>query len=187
MTTLKLSVVSKQPSADQSVSPIEGAMVLLAYSNGTYLTAITDTTGECEFELYRTDDQMNLLVAAEGHRACHRRRVPADSLFKSRGMVELEPGKERSNSILFTKSIGYIPGIYGRLNPINHNGTYLYADNIAINGRLARPAHFNVGECLDLIDVHGMQTTIRFLELGPQFSLLEYTTPKPYGAKSNDD
>ena len=162
-------------------------MVLLAYSNGTYLTGQTDSQGECEFELYRTDDQMKLLVAAEGHPACYLTGVPATSLMGNGSVIELEAGKERSNSILFTKSIGYIPGIDGRLNPINHNGTYLYADNIAINGRLARPAHFNVGECLELIDVHGMQTTIRFLEVGPQFSLLEYTTPKPYGAKTNDD
>lgn len=188
MTTLKMSVVSKQSSSSDHIGPpIEGAMLLLAYSNGTYLTGNTDAHGECEFELYRADDQMDLLVAAEGHQACHRTGVPATSLMGNGSVIELERVKESSNSILFTKSTGYIPGIDGRLNPINHNGTYLYADNIAVNGRLARPAHFKVGECLDLIDVHGMQTTVRFLDVGPQFSLLEYTTPKIYGAKSNYD
>jgi hypothetical protein len=162
-------------------------MVLLAYSNGTYLTAKTNETGKCEFELYRTDDQMNLLVAAEGHRASRREGVPAIGLMESGGVVELEPSMDALNSILFTKSTGYIPGIDGRVNPINHNGTYLYADNIAVDGLLARPAHFKMGERLNLIDVHGMQTTLRFLEVGAQFSLIEYTTPAPYGAKPNGD
>ena len=162
-------------------------MLLLIYSNGTYLTGTTDSRGECEFELYRTDDQMNLWVVAEGHLACHRTGAPATSLLGNGSVIEMETDKESSNSILFTKSIGYIPGIDGRLNPINHNGTYLYADNIAVNGRVERPTHFNVGESLDLIDAHGMQTTVRFLEVGPRFSLIEYTTPKPYGATSNDE
>ena len=188
MTTLTMSVVSKQSSSPDHVGPpIEGAMLFLAYSNGTYLTGKTDAQGECEFDLYRSDDRMSLLVAAEGHMACHRVGIPATCLMANGSVIELDAVKESSNSILFTKSTGYIPGIDGRLNPINHNGTYLYADNIAVNGRLARPANFKVGEYLDLVDVHGMQTTVRFLEVGPQFSLLEYTTPKPYGAKSNDD
>lgn len=188
MTTLKMSVVSKQSSSSDNIAPpIEGATVLLAYSNGTYVTGKTDASGQCEFELYRTDDRMNLLVAAEGHPACYLTGVPATSLMENGSVIELDSVTQSSNSILFTKSIGHIPGIDGRLNPINHHGTYLYADNIAINGQLARPAHFDVGECLDLIDAHGMQTTVRFLEVGPQFSLLEYTTPKPYGAKTNDD
>lgn len=187
MTTLKMSVVSKRVGSAHSTPPIESAMLLLAYSNGTYLTGKTDAHGECEFDLYRTDDQMNLLVAAKGHPAYYRTNVPATSLMGKGSVVELEANQEFSNSILFTESTGYIPGIDGRLNPIDHNGTYLYADNIAVNGRLARPAHFNIGESLDLIDVHGMQTTVRFLKVGPQFSLLEYTTPKPYGAKSNDN
>ena len=114
MTTLTISVVSKQPSSDQFSPPIAGAMVLLAYSNGTYLTAKTNETGKCEFELYRTDDQMNLLVAAEGHRASRREGVPAIGLMESGGVVELEPSMDALNSILFTKSTGYIPGIDGR-------------------------------------------------------------------------
>ena len=53
-----------------------------------------------------------------------------------------------------------------------------------MNGRLAYPAaHFAIGECLHLIDVYGVETTIRFLEVEEEFSLIEYTEPKAYSAK----
>ena len=181
MTTLTMQISSKQIGPDRGCRPLEGAMVLLAYSNGTYLTGMSNVEGKCEFELYRTDDRMNVLAAAEGHRAYHHTDLPGSYLLESSGVVELETSKEALNSILFAKPTGYIPGIEGRLNPINHNGTYVYADNIAVDGELATPAHFNIGDCLNLIDVHGMETTIRFLEVTGQFSLIEYSTPKPYG------
>jgi hypothetical protein len=41
----------------------------------------------------------------------------------------------------------------------------VYADNIAMNEKLAHPAHFDMGDCLDLVDVHGMTTTLRFWRL----------------------
>ena len=44
-------------------------------------------------------------------------------------------------------------------------------------------AHFTIGECLHLIDVYGVETTIRFLEVEGQFSLIEYTEPKAYSGE----
>ena len=73
-------------------------MVLLGYSNGTYLTGQTNGAGECEFDLYRLDDKMTLLAAAKGHMACQRSRVPAMHLVSTRGVVELEPAQDRLNS-----------------------------------------------------------------------------------------
>ena len=70
----------------------------------------------------------------------------------------------------------------GRLNP--HKDEYVYGENIAINGQLAEPAaHFEIGEALHLIDIYGVETTIRFLVVEGQFSLIEYTDPKPYGGE----
>ena len=185
MTTLMIRVSSLRDESDYTGPPIEDAMVLLAYSNGTHLTGQTNAAGECEFDLYRLDDKMTLLAAANGHRACQRSGILAMHLVSASGAVELEPAQGRLNSILFTKSTGHIPGITGRLNPINDGRCYVYADNIAINGKPAHPAHFDMGDWLDLVDVHGMKTTLRFLEITAQFSLIEFTTPEPYG-ESND-
>ena len=96
--------------------------------------------------------------------------------------LELTPSTKERKSALFTRSTGYIPGIEGRLNP--HKDGYVYGENIAINGRLANPAaRFEIGEALHLIDVYGVETTIRFLVVEGQYSLIEYTDPKPYGGE----
>ena len=94
----------------------------------------------------------------------------------------MEPSKDGRKAMIFNKSTGYIPGLEGRLNP--HKDGYVYGDNIAINGRLATPAApFKIGEPLYLIDVYGVETTIRFLVVEGQFSLIEYTEPKAYSGE----
>lgn len=178
MLTIRTS--SLRGGTDQTRLPVDGAAVLLAYSNGTYLTGVTNASGECDFELYRLDDDMTLLAAAEGHMDYRNHGVSAHHLLGKHGEVKMEPGRERLNSISFTKSTGCIPGISGGLNPINDVRCYVYADNVAINGMLAHPANFEMGEWLDLVDVRGMKTAARFLEITGQFSLMEFTTPEPY-------
>ena len=117
---------------------------------------------------------MKVLVAAEGHLPFHKTIIPGKSEIVP---VELEPSKDDKRALLFTRSTGYIPGIEGRLNP--HKGGYVYGDNIAINGRLAKPAaHFTIGECLHLIDVYGVETTIRFWRLRDNSLLLSTPSPK---------
>ena len=158
---------------------VQGAAVLAAYQNGVSVTGQTDAKGECHLHLYRTDQDMTVLVAAEGHLPFHTILVPGDS---GRVPLEMEPSKDGRKAMLFNKSTGYIPGLEGRLNP--HKDGYLYGDNIAINGRLATPAaHFKIGEPLYLIDVYGVETTIRFLVVEGQFSLIEYTEPKAYSGE----
>ena len=158
---------------------IHGAAVLAAYPDGRYLTGQTDTDGKCRLSLYRVDQEMKILIAADGHLPFHKTVVPGTSEIRS---LELEPSKDDRKALLFTRSTGYIPGITGRLNP--HKDGYVYGDNIAINGQLAMPAaHFEIGEFLHLIDVYGVETTIRFLVVEGQFSLIEYTEPKAYAGE----
>ena len=158
---------------------VRDAAVLVAYPDGRYLTGQTDVDGKCRLNLYRTDQEMKVLVAAEGHLPFHRTAIPGKSEIV---LVELVPSKDDKRALLFTRSTGYIPGIEGRLDP--HKGGYVYGDNIAINGRLAKPAvHFTTGECLHMIDVYGVETTVRFLVVEGQFSLIEYTEPKAYSGE----
>ena len=158
-------------------APVPDAVLLTAYPDGRYLTGHTDADGECRLELYRTDQRMTVLVAAEGHLPLHETVLPGDCETVP---LRVQPSTEGRKALLFTRATGYIPGVSGRLNP--HKDGYVYADNIAINGRLATPAaHFEIGEPLDLVDVYGVETTIRFLVVEGQFSLIEYTEPKPYG------
>lgn len=155
---------------------VRDAAVLVAYPDGRYLTGQTDADGKCWLNLYRTDQEMKLIVAAEDQLPFHRTIVSGK---KEVVPVKLDPSTDDRKALLFTRSTGYIPGIATRLNP--HKGGYIYGDNISINGCLAHPAaHFSVGQKLHLIDVFGMETTIRFLEVEGQCSLIEYTEPKAY-------
>lgn len=155
---------------------VHKAAILAAYPDGRYLTGETDADGKCRLDLYRFDLEMKILVAAEGHLPYHTSVIPGESKVV---VLELEPSKEDKKALLFARDTGYIPGIAGRLNP--HKGGYVYGDNIAINGRLATPAaRFEIGEPLHLLDVYGVETTVRFLVVEGQFSLIEYTEPKDY-------
>ena len=53
-----------------------GAAVLAAYPDGRYLTGLTDAQGECRLDLYRTDQEMKVLVASENHLPFHDAVVP---------------------------------------------------------------------------------------------------------------
>ena len=153
---------------------VKGAEMLAAYPDGRYLTGETDAEGKCRLDLYRTDQEMKILVAAEDHLPFHDTLVPEK---QETIPLTLEPSTKRRKSLLFTSSVGYIPGVAGKLNP--HKDGYVYGDNLAINGRLATPAaRFEVGEPLNVLDVYGVETTVRFLVVEGQFSLIEYTEPQ---------
>ncbi len=157
-------------------APVADAAVLAAYPNRTYVTGQTDADGRCKLNLFRTDQEMTVLIAAEKYLPLHVVVVPRDEPGLS---LELKPSSDGRNAALFARSTGYIPGIEGRINP--HKDGYFYADNIAVNGTLATPAaRFDIGEPLHLLDVYGVETTVRFLVVEGQFSLIEYTDPKAY-------
>ena len=86
---------------------------------------------------------------------------------------------DNTGSVIFM-STGYIPGLEGRLNPIldTSNRTYLYADNIAIDGCRNQPATFKVGEPFELEDSNGIIMQVRVLYIQGQTSLLQYVRPK---------
>ena len=159
--------------------PVDGAVVLAAYPSGVSVRGRTDARGGCQLHLYRTDQDMKVLVAADGHLPFHTVLVPGDA---ERIPLTLEPSRDGRRAIIFERETGFIPGIEGRLKP-DRDG-YLQADNIAINGRLATPAvRFEPGEPLDLIDVFGVETTIRLLVVEGQFSLIEYTEPRAFSGE----
>ena len=55
----------------QGGAAVSGAVVLAAYPDGRYLTGRTDADGKCRLDLYRGDQQMKVLIAAEGHLPFH--------------------------------------------------------------------------------------------------------------------
>ena len=60
--------------------------------------------------------------------------------------------------------------------------TYLYTDNIAVNGgRQGQPVTFDLGENLLFEDATGQKVYVRIVDISGQATLLEYTdTGKQY-------
>ena len=95
-----------------------------------------------------------------------------------------DPGEDVNITLAVTEntgsvicmSTGYIPGLSGRLNPIldTSDRTYLYADNIAIDGGKNQPATFRVDEPFKLEDADGVVMQVRVLHIQGRTSLLQY-------------
>lgn len=82
---------------------------------------------------------------------------------------------ENTGSVIFMGS-GYIPGLQGRLNPIldTNNRTYLYADNVAINGGQNQPVGFLINNPFELEDCDGVIMEARVLYIQGRSSHLQF-------------
>jgi hypothetical protein len=74
-------------------------------------------------------------------------------------------------------STGYVPGLVGRLNPIRDSGgrTYLYADNIAIDGGEDQPAKFAINIPIELEDADGTVVYVTVKHIAGRVALLQFT------------
>lgn len=73
-------------------------------------------------------------------------------------------------------STGYIKGLEGRLNPIldSLNRTYLYADNIAIEGGKTQPVAFTPNQPVVVEDSLGNQFELNVVSIDAKSSTIEY-------------
>ena len=130
--------------------PIKGVSVCALAKNGTTINALTDQNGSASLQLLKSQ-AYTLLIAHPRH--------PSKLMEKiSDGRnVDIRIPIGRNMGSLVIHSTGHIPGLNGRLNPIldTSNRTYLYADNIAINGGQAQPTTFVVNEPFELEDAQG--------------------------------
>lgn len=153
--------------------PLEGATVHALFPNKTWQQATTDALGEAVLQLHSPELPMMVFVAGEGC-AGHVERdwVPAERALA----VELAEAPS-GGSVVFSESAGSLPGLTGRLNPIRDDldRTYLYADNVAINGGQQQPVHFAPGtEQLRLEDSNGQVLMVMVSAIEGRSSLLDY-------------
>lgn len=150
--------------------PIAGAIVTAQADNGTTLEGRTDADGRCELTIL-TRRPYRLLVAHPEYPASIIDRVDAGE-----GARLKLPRMENVGSVVI-HSTGYIPGLAGRLNPIldTANRTYLYADNIAIDGGKGQPATFEINVPIELEDANGFIVFATVKHIDGRTALLQYT------------
>ncbi len=152
--------------------PLADADVLVLFPNKTWKRANTGENGEAHFDLYTSVLPMTVFVAAKGFAAkLVKTWIPAECALH----IELKPLPD-GGAVIFPQSTGYIPGLAGRLNPIRDSldRTYLYTDNIAINGGKQEPVPFLPGEEMHLTDNKGKEMLVRIVDIVGRSALVEY-------------
>ena len=152
--------------------PVPEAEILLLFPNKTWVHVISDKKGQAHIDLHTKNLPMTIYASAPEFSAYLRHDWVPSSGALSIEMQVLPDG----GSAIFAGSTGYLPGLSGRLNPIRDslNRTYLYADNIAINGGKQQPVDFAIGEALHLQDADGKQLIVRFMSILGRDALIEY-------------
>ena len=149
-------------------SPVPEANVVAIADNATTRSATTDQEGVAHL-IIATRRRYRLMIA---HRdfpgAIVNSWDPAED-------IKVTLASSENTGSVICMSTGYIPGLEGQLNPILDTRTYLYADNIAIDGGKNQPATFMVNEPFELEDSNGVVMQVRVLDIQGQTSLLQYT------------
>jgi hypothetical protein len=165
---------------DSRQKPVPGVDVLLLKVDGTHLKMMTtDEHGLVEI----TEKVAGAVTLFCAHPSFHHyRRANFDSSKPLPVQMLSSPG---GGSLIIPDGTGYIPGLDGRLNPIldDQGRTYLYAQNIAIEGGKAQPVPFAVGRPFDVKDSHGHEFRLTIIDIVGSSSLVEYSSladPSPH-------
>lgn len=150
-------------------TPIENVYVCALSENGTSIDSLTDENGTAEIRLL-PGRSYKLLCAHHNFTS----KIISD--FSPSKEVKIRLEKRKSTGSAIFHSVGEIPGLLGRLNPIldTSGRTYLYADNIAINGGETQPAIFSLEDPLFLEDRIGTVFSVSIKLIEGRVTLLEY-------------
>lgn len=156
--------------SDDEGTPIVGASVTLQANNGTTLTGQTDKEGCCSLAI-NTSRIFRLLIAHPAFPA-----AIIDKVSPPDDMKVTLPRTENIGSIIM-HGTGHIPGLKGRINPIldTSKRTYLYADNIAIDGGKDQPATFSINEPIELEDADGTVVYATVKHIAARLALVQFT------------
>ena len=154
---------------------VPGVELLVLFPNKTWKQTTTDKNGVAQVSLHATHFPMTVFAAATGYTAhIEHEWVPAQGAL----VIEMQSLPD-GGAVIFPEAKGHLPGLSGRLNPKrdNHDRTYLYASNIAINEGKQQPVHFIPGEDLRLTDADGRELMVCIVEIIGRSALVEY---QPY-------
>jgi hypothetical protein len=155
---------------DNEGIPISGCELIVQAENGTIVCATTGDDGVAEFVL-QVRRPSTLLASHPKFPAAIYEKVDPE------GTMEIRLPRTDNIGSIMLRSTGQIPGLFGRLNPIldTSNRTYLYAENIAIDGGKAQPATFKLNVPFELEDADGVVVYATVKHIASSVSLIQYT------------
>lgn len=165
--TPRISIISTLGAA------VSGATLVAIADNNTTKTGKTDSCGVATLTIPTRRSYQLLVAHPDFPGAVIPSWDPAEDI-----QVSLVPTEDTGSAVCH--STCDIPGLEGRLNPIldTSNRTYLYADNIAINGGENQPATFKVNHPFELEDCNGVVMQVRVLHIQGHTSLIQFVRPR---------
>ena len=154
-------------------NPVEGATVVAIADNNTTKSAASESDGVAKL-MISTRRSYQILVSHPDYPG-----AIVQSWDSAEDLKIVLASTDNTGSVI-CMSTGYIPGLQGRLNPIldTSNRTYLYADNIAINGGQNQPTTFSIDEPFELEDCDGVIMQVKVLHIQGRTSLLQFVHAK---------
>ena len=166
--------VRNQVSIRCNEQPVSGARVIAFFANETWKEGTTDDQGNVKFELYRTDQPMHLMVAAEGYGACEIPRwVPDEGNLN----VEL-PRLPAGGSNIYTTNWISLSTLSGTFNPkkiVGKGNLIAYTNNLALNGQSEQPTHIEFKKEIKMEDSDGHALYVKIVNIKARITLIQYT------------
>ena len=152
--------------------PICNAKLMVLASNKTTKEAYTSSAGLAVFDLPVRRKYTVLFAHPDYRGAIYEDWDPDDDLVLDLALDK----KDVVGSMVFNQ-YGQLPNLKGYLQPIldSINRTYLYANNIAINGCLTQPVYFKLNEAITLEDAEGSIVKIEILYIQGVTCLINYS------------
>lgn len=149
--------------------PVKNADVIIIADNNTYKNKKTDDNGIAEFSI-QTKRKYKILIA---HYEYSGFILNSWDITKD---LQIKINQDTNIGSIICISTCYIPNLKGRCNLIHdtNNRTYLYADNIAINGGVNQPEFFSLNTPFTLEDCDGNIISMTVLFIQGNVSLIEY-------------
>lgn len=157
--------------SDAHEKPVAGADILVIKSDGKHLSATTNERGAANLE-ESDQEPVTVFCAHPGFSHYASEKVILGTIFK----IELRT-RPHGGSVIFPDGTGYVPGLDGRLNPMldTQGRTYLYAENVAIEGGEAQPVSFTPNRPFNVRDQHGNSFELDIINIIGNSSLIDYT------------
>jgi hypothetical protein len=150
--------------------PLKGAEIYFIRRNGVHSSkTVSDNAGVAEVMTW--NEAVSVFCALDGFFAYYQENYNPGTPLR----ITLKKSP-RGGSVIFSDGTGYITGLSGRLNPIldTLGRTYLYAENIAIDGGKTQPVTFVLNVPMTLEDLDGHRVEIKIVSIISSSSLIDY-------------